>query len=64
VPVLGFPAEGGFAFASNYGQRHHPAWYHNLLAHPRAEVLVRRETVLVVAALTEGGSASGSGRRR
>lgn len=22
---------------SNFGQRHHPAWYHNLKAHPRAE---------------------------
>jgi deazaflavin-dependent oxidoreductase (nitroreductase family) len=55
VPVLGFPAEGGLAVvASNFGQDHHPAWYHNLLAHPRAEVLVRHESVDVVAALTEG----------
>jgi deazaflavin-dependent oxidoreductase (nitroreductase family) len=29
--------------ASNYGQAHHPAWYHNLRAHPRARIAVRGE---------------------
>ena len=41
VPVLGLPAQGGVAIiASNYGQYHHPAWYHNLRAHPDAEVVI------------------------
>jgi deazaflavin-dependent oxidoreductase (nitroreductase family) len=41
VPVLGIPVEGGVAIiASNYGQDHHPAWYHNLRAHPDADVVV------------------------
>ena len=26
--------------ASNWGQRRHPAWYHNLRAHPEAHVVV------------------------
>jgi deazaflavin-dependent oxidoreductase (nitroreductase family) len=41
VPVLGIPTGGDVAIiASNFGQQHHPAWYHNLRAHPDAEVVV------------------------
>jgi deazaflavin-dependent oxidoreductase (nitroreductase family) len=41
VPVLGLPTEDGLAvIASNFGQRHHPAWYHNLRANPEGEVTV------------------------
>ena len=41
VPVLGLPTPNGIAVvASNYGQRHHPAWYHNLRANPEGEVTV------------------------
>jgi deazaflavin-dependent oxidoreductase (nitroreductase family) len=55
VPVLGFPAEGGFVvIASNYGQQHHPAWYHNLLAHPTAHLTVDGVTTSVHAELTAG----------
>jgi deazaflavin-dependent oxidoreductase (nitroreductase family) len=41
LPVLGF-ADGDrlVVIASNYGRPHHPAWYHNLRAHPRAAVTV------------------------
>ena len=39
VPVLGLPTAGGLAvIASNFGQERHPGWYHNLCAHPVAEV--------------------------
>lgn len=42
VPVLGIPAQDGVAIiASNFGQYRHPAWYHNLIAHPEAEVVIR-----------------------
>lgn len=42
VPILGFPsAEGLVVIASNFGQERHPAWYHNLRAHPEGEVAVR-----------------------
>jgi len=42
VPVLGIPfrAQGIAVIASNWGQRRHPAWYHNLRAHPEAYVVV------------------------
>ena len=42
VPLLGFEeGDAVVLIASNYGQAHHPAWYHNLRAHPRARVAVR-----------------------
>lgn len=41
VPVLGLPtADGLVVIASNYGQQKHPAWYHNLRAHPEGRVTV------------------------
>lgn len=41
VPILGLPFRGGLGvIASNWGQHGHPAWYHNLKAHPDAEVVV------------------------
>ena len=41
VPVLGLPTPGGLAvIASNYGQKKHPAWYHNLRANPQGRVTV------------------------
>jgi deazaflavin-dependent oxidoreductase (nitroreductase family) len=50
VPLLGFD-EGGVIVlvASNYGQAHHPAWYHNLRAHPQARIGVRGNWREVVA---------------
>ncbi len=42
LPVLAFPdGEDLFVIASNYGQSRHPAWYHNLKAHPRARITVQ-----------------------
>jgi deazaflavin-dependent oxidoreductase (nitroreductase family) len=39
LPVLGLPDGDRIAvIASNYGQRHHPSWYHNLRAHQAATV--------------------------
>lgn len=41
VPVLGIPTRDEVAIiASNFGQYRHPAWYHNLRAHPEAEVVI------------------------
>lgn len=41
LPVVGIPeGEEVIVIASNYGQARHPAWYHNLKAHPRARVTV------------------------
>lgn len=50
VPVLGIPTGATVAIiASNYGQRRHPGWYHNLRAHPDAEVEIRGERRRVLA---------------
>jgi deazaflavin-dependent oxidoreductase (nitroreductase family) len=44
VPLLGFEeGDAVILIASNYGQAHHPAWYHNLRAHPRVRIAVRGE---------------------
>jgi deazaflavin-dependent oxidoreductase (nitroreductase family) len=45
VAVYGIPHRDGQALiASNFGGPKHPAWYHNLKAHPQAEVTIRGET--------------------
>jgi deazaflavin-dependent oxidoreductase (nitroreductase family) len=44
VPVLGIPTSDGLTvIASNWGQRRHPSWYHNLRAHPEAQIEVDGE---------------------
>ncbi|MGY1617702.1 nitroreductase family deazaflavin-dependent oxidoreductase [Geodermatophilus sp. SYSU D00691] len=69
VPVLGLPldaplpsagaprraARGRLAvLASNWGQAAHPAWYHNLVAHPEASVTTGGLDWPVRARLTDG----------
>jgi deazaflavin-dependent oxidoreductase (nitroreductase family) len=50
VPLVGFEeGEAVILIASNYGQAHHPAWFHNLRAHPRARLAVRGRRREVVA---------------
>jgi deazaflavin-dependent oxidoreductase (nitroreductase family) len=40
-PVLSVPdGDNLVVIASNWGQRQHPAWYHNLCVHPTATVTV------------------------
>jgi deazaflavin-dependent oxidoreductase (nitroreductase family) len=41
-------------FATNGGRSNNPAWYHNLVAHPRAMVEVGRESFPVLATLLDG----------
>jgi len=55
VPVVGLPTEDGMAvIASNYGQEHHPAWFHNLRKDPNAEVGMDERTWRVRAIEAEG----------
>jgi deazaflavin-dependent oxidoreductase (nitroreductase family) len=55
VPVLGLPSADGLAvIASNYGQPHHPAWYHNLRANPAGQVTVDGTTRAFRASEAEG----------
>jgi deazaflavin-dependent oxidoreductase (nitroreductase family) len=51
VPLVYFPWPGGrwVIIASNGGSPTHPAWYHNLTAHPRVVVEVAGQTFRVVA---------------
>ena len=45
VALYGIPHPDGLALiASNWGGAKHPAWYHNLKAHPEATVTVGRDT--------------------
>lgn len=54
-PLVGLPVEGKIILiATNWGQARHPAWYHNLKAHPQARVTLGGETFDVTARQTEG----------
>src|SRR5262245_59534451 len=53
--LLYVPHGDGFAvIASKGGDPKHPGWYHNLVAHPDADVQVGREKVPVHARIAEG----------
>ncbi|MDT4918088.1 MAG: hypothetical protein QOI15_809 [Pseudonocardiales bacterium] len=56
TPLMCLPRpDGSYLVAgSNWGQEHHPAWSANLLAHPDAEILVRRQAHPVRAVLLKG----------
>jgi len=50
MPVLALPdGERMVVIASNYGQRHNPAWYYNLRAHEHADVRIGPRTVAMKA---------------
>jgi len=54
-PLAYLPDNGRYVvFASKGGAPSHPAWYHNLIAHPEGEVEVRSETVPVRVEEAEG----------
>jgi len=41
-------------YASDAGARHHPGWYHNLVAHPEVSVEVGTERFAATAVITTG----------
>lgn len=50
VPLVGIPdGDALILVASNFGQGHHPAWYHNLVKAPHAAVTMRGQTRTYVA---------------
>ena len=56
VAIYGIPHPDGLAvIASNFGGTKHPAWYHNLKAHPRATVSVEGDTWDAVARIAAPG---------
>ena len=57
TPLACMPEDGGRSWiliGSNFGRTDHPAWTHNLLAHPDAEVSWKGEDILVRAVLLQG----------
>ena len=65
VPLVGLPvAPDGYAvIASNFGRRHHPAWSHNLRAHPEATLATRGRSRPMQAAVAEGEQRAAIWRR-
>ncbi|WP_405841062.1 nitroreductase/quinone reductase family protein [Streptomyces sp. NBC_01518] len=54
-PLACMPEEGGWILVgSNFGRTGHPAWTHNLIAHPDAEISWKGEEIPVTARLLEG----------
>ena len=54
-PVAYRSVDAGYAiFGSNNGRDTHPAWYHNLRAHPDATIEVGTSTIAVTAREAEG----------
>ncbi len=55
IPVVVIPVGDDLAVvASNWGRRRHPAWYHNLVAHPDATVTFEGRSHSVTARLVTG----------
>ncbi|MEU6915313.1 nitroreductase family deazaflavin-dependent oxidoreductase [Streptomyces olindensis] len=57
TPLACMPEEGGRGWilvGSNFGRPGHPAWSHNLLAHPEAEINFKGRDIPVTARLLEG----------
>nr|WSY54080.1 nitroreductase family deazaflavin-dependent oxidoreductase [Streptomyces sp. NBC_00886] len=54
-PLACMPVEDGWILVgSNFGRAGHPAWTHNLLAHPDAEISWKGAEIPVTARLLEG----------
>jgi deazaflavin-dependent oxidoreductase (nitroreductase family) len=55
LPVVAIPdGEKVILIASNFGQKHHPAWYYNLQAHPHVHLTYNGQTVTYAARETTG----------
>jgi deazaflavin-dependent oxidoreductase (nitroreductase family) len=55
LPLVGVPDGAHLILvASNYGQERHPAWYYNLKATPRCNVIFRGQRHAMVASEAEG----------
>jgi len=55
LPLVAIPdGEHVILIASNFGQKHHPAWYYNLRTHPEVQLTYEGKTVTYVARETFG----------
>ncbi|WOX10398.1 nitroreductase/quinone reductase family protein [Streptomyces sp. N50] len=59
-PLACMPEDGGWILVgSNFGRSGHPAWTHNLIAHPDAEISWKGEEIPVTARLLAGEERAG-----
>ena len=55
LPLVAIPDNDRFALiATNFGQKHNPAWYYNLKAHPECEVTYKGRAQKFIARETLG----------
>lgn len=55
LPLVGLQEEERIVLiGSNFGRAHHPAWYHNLKAHPECEVQINGRRSCYVAREAQG----------
>jgi deazaflavin-dependent oxidoreductase (nitroreductase family) len=55
LPLVALPdGENVILIASNFGQKHHPAWYYNLRTHPEVQLTYEGKMVAYVAHETSG----------
>ena len=55
LPLVAIPdGEHVILIASNYGQKHHPAWYYNLRTHPEVQLTYEGQTMTYLARETSG----------
>jgi deazaflavin-dependent oxidoreductase (nitroreductase family) len=60
VPLIGLQdGERLILLASNWGQKHYPAWYYNLKANPRAQVRIGKRTRTYVARMANANEYAG-----
>jgi len=54
MPILQVAEDGWAVFATHAGAPKHPAWYHNVVAHPETIIEVGTETIPVRARVAVG----------
>lgn len=55
VPLVGIPdGEHIVVIASKFGHPRHPAWYYNLLAHPRVQATIAGKVQTLIASEAQG----------
>jgi deazaflavin-dependent oxidoreductase (nitroreductase family) len=55
LPLVSLPVDEKFVLiATNFGQKHNPAWYYNLVAHPECDVFFKGRSGKYIAHVIDG----------